>query len=126
MASERPFMTGSENRVIQFKSRSVPTSSVAQAGFTDGNAALRNNPHEPDAPPKIQSPDKSGASDYRHRMITNLAALIFTLLLTGVGVWLATAISDLRKTQDCLMVGRRDCTKMPPVSPYPPGAEHSI
>lgn len=126
MASQRPLMTGSDNRVIPFKPRSVATSPGIQAGLTDGNAALHNDLHDPDAPLKIESADQSKGGDYRHRMITNLAALIFTLLLTAVGVWLATTITELRKTQDCLMVGRRDCTKMPPLSPYPPGAEHSI
>jgi hypothetical protein len=126
MASQHPLMTGSDNRVIPFKPRSVATSPGIQAGLTDGNAALRNDLHDPDTHRKIESADQSKGGDYRHRMITNLAALIFTLLLTAVGVWLATTITELRKTQDCLMVGRRDCTKMPPLSPYPPGAEHSI
>lgn len=51
--------------------------------------------------------------DYRHRMIMNVAAGIFTIALTGFGIWLAMSIADLRKTTDCLLVGRRDCAVMP-------------
>jgi len=51
--------------------------------------------------------------DYRHRMMMNIAAGIFTIALTGFGVWLAMSIADLRKTTDCLLVGRRDCAEIP-------------
>jgi hypothetical protein len=51
--------------------------------------------------------------DYRHRMMMNVAAGIFTIALTGFGIWLAMSIADLRKTTDCLLVGRRDCAVMP-------------
>ena len=47
--------------------------------------------------------------DHRHRMIANAAALGLTIILIGIGIWLAVSIADLRKTQDCLLTGRRDC-----------------
>jgi hypothetical protein len=47
--------------------------------------------------------------DFRHRMWANLAAFAFTAILTAVGIWLASNIADLRKSQDCLLTGRRDC-----------------
>lgn len=72
-------------------------------------------PHPAAAPPnhlagyeQSREPD-----DYRHRMMMNVAAGIFTIALTGFGIWLATSIADLRKTTDCLLVGRRDCAVMP-------------
>lgn len=46
---------------------------------------------------------------YRHRMMVNLAALAFTIALALAGVWLAIQIADLRKHQDCVLSGRRDC-----------------
>jgi hypothetical protein len=46
---------------------------------------------------------------YRHRMMVNLAALAFTIALALAGVWLAIQIADLRKNQDCVLSGRRDC-----------------
>ena len=46
---------------------------------------------------------------YRHRMMVNLAALAFTIMLALAGVWLAIQIADLRKNQDCVLSGRRGC-----------------
>lgn len=42
-------------------------------------------------------------------MMTNIAALAFTVLLTGIGIWLAVKLADLRNNQDCVLMGRRDC-----------------
>ena len=33
-------------------------------------------------------------------------------LLTAIGIWLAVSIADLRKTQDCVLMGRRDCARI--------------
>jgi hypothetical protein len=46
---------------------------------------------------------------YRHRMMVNPSALAFTIVLALAGVWLAIQIADLRKNQDCVLSGRRDC-----------------
>ncbi len=45
-------------------------------------------------------------------MLANVAALAFTVALTAIGIWLAIAIGDLRKTQDCVLMGRRDCAQI--------------
>lgn len=45
-------------------------------------------------------------------MIANAAAIAFTAVLTGVGIWLAIALADLRNTQDCVLMGRRDCAQI--------------
>ena len=50
--------------------------------------------------------------DFQHRMWTNVAALAFTVALVGAGIWLAVSIADLRKTQDCVLMGRRDCARL--------------
>ena len=50
--------------------------------------------------------------DFRHRMMANAAAFAFTALLIGAGIWLAVTIADLRKTQDCVLMGRRDCARI--------------
>ena len=44
-------------------------------------------------------------------MLANIAAFAFTVALTAVGIWLAMSIADLRKTQDCVLMGRRDCVR---------------
>lgn len=71
----------------------------------------------PRLPPADPSPVESlaryeGGEDdgsYRHRMWVNLAAFAFTVLLAGAGIWLAIQLSDIRKTQDCFLSGRRNC-----------------
>jgi hypothetical protein len=56
--------------------------------------------------------------DYRHRMLTNVAAAAVTLLLMFAGLWLADALSAMRKNQDCVLSGRRGCTPVDaPVQP---------
>ncbi len=49
------------------------------------------------------------ADDFRHRMWVNTAALVFTFALIAAGIWLAVSIADMRKTQDCVLAGRRNC-----------------
>ncbi len=47
--------------------------------------------------------------DYRHRMLVNAAAFVFVLGLIGAGLWLAQSMAELRRTQDCVLAGHRDC-----------------
>ena len=47
--------------------------------------------------------------DYRHRMLMNVIAVMIVAALVGVGVWIADTITDMEKTQDCLMQGRQNC-----------------
>lgn len=83
-------MTEGEHRILKFRPRTHTPLRVA---------------------PDLSRYERAGdsADDYRHRMVTNAAAIAFTALLTGVGVWLALALADLRNTQDCVLMGRRDC-----------------
>ncbi len=57
-----------------------------------------------------------GEDDYRHRMKMNVLALTFTVLLMAAGIWLVSKLADLRKAQDCVMSGRKDCAtvQLPP------------
>ena len=50
--------------------------------------------------------------DYRHRMLVNAAAFLFVLGLIGAGLWLVDAMADLRRSEDCLLAGHRDCTRI--------------
>lgn len=58
--------------------------------------------------------------DYRHRMLMNVAGAAVTILLIGGGIWLANSMAQLRKNQDCVMSGRKNCN--PPVAVEPPPA----
>jgi hypothetical protein len=48
--------------------------------------------------------------DYRHRMIVNVIAFAFVVVLMGVGLWIADTMAVMRKNQDCVLSGRRGCT----------------
>jgi hypothetical protein len=45
----------------------------------------------------------------RDRMITNVAVVLVVIALIGAGVWIANAILEMRRIQDCVMAGRRNC-----------------
>ena len=47
--------------------------------------------------------------NYRHRMMVNVAALLFTVVLSIAGVWLVIQLAEMRKNQDCVLSGRRNC-----------------
>jgi hypothetical protein len=50
--------------------------------------------------------------NYGHRMLVNLAALVFTVMLAIAGGWLAIKIAEMRKNQDCVLSGRRNCAQI--------------
>jgi hypothetical protein len=54
--------------------------------------------------------------DYRHRMIVNAIALVFTVVLAAAGIWIAESMAVMRKNQDCALMGRKDCSpiQVPP------------
>jgi hypothetical protein len=47
--------------------------------------------------------------NYRHRMLMNVIAVMIVSALLGVGVWIAGTITNMEKTQDCVMQGRQNC-----------------
>ena len=57
--------------------------------------------------------------DYRQRMINNGLAMTFCIVLVVIGVWLANTIAEMRKNQDCVLSGRRNCANVmvPPANP---------
>jgi hypothetical protein len=60
---------------------------------------------------KFERPE--GEDDYRHRMIMNIMAAAATILLIAGGIWIANTMALMRKNQDCVLSGKRNCN--PPV-----------
>ena len=56
--------------------------------------------------------------DYRQRTLMNVIALVVLAVLVSTGVWLADAIADIERDQDCMMQGRVNCA--PIELPVPP------
>lgn len=73
---------------------------------------VRHRATGPDAaPPDLTQFERTEErDDYRHRMLVNAAALAFTALLVAAGVWIAESMAAMRKSQDCVLMGRRSCT----------------
>jgi hypothetical protein len=104
--SQRPIPGNDEHVVLKFR----PRTSAHPPGR-----------HEQPAPPHALSTANDLSryerphdepDDFRHRMLANVAALAFTIALTAIGIWLAISIADLRRTQDCVLMGRRDCARI--------------
>ena len=117
MKTQRPIVSApldeEEHRVLQFRPRTVASASpqrgiagqpVRKLEVANDLSRYERNRDEPD--------------DFRHRMLANVAAFAFTLALLAIGIWLAVSIAHLRRTQDCVLMGRRDCVQIFP-PPHP-------
>ena len=106
MKTERPIISDEEHVVLKFR----PRTSAHPPTRRDNPAPARAQPAANDLS-RYEQPRDEG-DDFRHRMLANVAAFAFTVALTAIGIWLAVSIADLRKTQDCVLMGRRDCAKI--------------
>jgi hypothetical protein len=128
--TQRPIPPEDEHRVLEFRPRASahPTGQRAgSGGQTFGGPAFsgkivsgpvfgahaqpKDDWQEPDDLARYER-NRDEPDDFRHRMLANLAAFAFTVALTAVGLWLAMSIADLRRTQDCVLMGRRDCVRI--------------
>lgn len=57
----------------------------------------------------IMADDDEQPETEHQRTMINIGIAVFLVVLVGGGIWLANAIVDLRKTQDCILSGRRNC-----------------
>ena len=106
MKTQRPIISDDEHVVLKFRPR---TSAHPPVGREEPDPA--NPSHAANDLSHYERPRDEG-DDFRHRMLANVAALAFTVALTAIGIWLAVSIADLRKTQDCVLMGRRDCARI--------------
>ena len=104
MKSQRPVVSDDEHRVLKFRPRTMARPPGQHGEPND----VRQEPNDLSRYERArEEPD-----DFRHRMLANMAAFAFTVALTAIGIWLAMSIADLRKTQDCVLMGRRDCARI--------------
>lgn len=95
MKIQTPTPTTGPAEVVKFQPRTSETTAGPRSRSGENGSIHNDRSAEPD--------------DFRHRMWANAAALAFTVALTAVGIWLAVSIADMRKTQDCILMGRRNC-----------------
>jgi hypothetical protein len=105
--TQRPIISDEEHVVLKFRPRTSaqPPARPGQPADPIDIRRVANDVSRHEPPP--ERPD-----DFRQRMLANIAALAFTVALTVVGIWLAMSIADMRKTQDCVLMGRRDCARI--------------
>jgi len=108
--TQRPITSDDEHRVLKFRPRTLAHPPGRQ-GYPTGQALREETRQEPNDLSRYER-DRDGPDDFRHRMLANVAAFAFTVALTAVGIWLAMSIADMRKTQDCVLMGRRDCARI--------------
>ena len=108
MNNQRPISSDDEHRVLQFRPRTAPSRPAQRGSGTV--EPLRIAPERLDLS-RYEQP-RAEPDNFRQRMLANIAALAFTIALTAIGIWLAVSIADLRRTQDCVLMGRRDCIKI--------------
>ncbi len=108
--TQQPITSEPEHRVLKFRPRTL-AHPPGQASDSGGQAPPVHATQEPNDLSRYER-NRDEPDDFRHRMLANLAALAFTIALTAIGIWLAMSIADLRKTQDCVLMGRRDCARI--------------
>ena len=106
MTTQRPIPSDDEHIVLKFRPRTSDHPPGRREELDPGHA----KPEANDLSRYERARDEP--DDFRHRMLANVAALAFTVALTAIGIWLAMSIGDLRKTQDCILMGRRDCARI--------------
>jgi hypothetical protein len=108
--NQQPIASEEEHRVLKFRPRTM-AQPPGRGGYPGNQPPSKDLPQEPNDLSRYQRA-REEPDDFRHRMLANVAALAFTVALTAVGIWLAMSIADLRKTQDCVLMGRRDCARI--------------
>jgi hypothetical protein len=104
---DRPQPGDETGQVVQLRPRPRP---AAQHG---GGAARPASPPARPAVEDIGKYERPGEDDdYRHRMIMNVIGFLACAFLIVGGIWIATAIADLRNKQDCVLSGRRNCAQL--------------
>jgi hypothetical protein len=107
MKVQVPAQSDNGGRVIKFTPRTLSTASVRRG-------ALRSDGETKGTIGPADRPVTGDQDEFRHRMLTNLAAFVFTAGLTAAGIWLAVSIAELRQTQDCVLAGHRNCAPLIP------------
>jgi hypothetical protein len=107
---QRPIASDEEHQVLQFRPRN-PALTPGWRRELNEQPCQNNAQREPNDLSRYEHP-RDEPDDFRHRMLANIAAFAFTVALTAIGIWLAMSIADLRRTQDCVLMGRRDCVRI--------------
>ncbi len=110
MKTQQPIKSEEEHRVLEFRPRTSARPSGQRRDLNE-ETQQRGTPQEPNDLSRYEQ-DRDEPDDFRHRMLANVAAFAFTIALIAIGIWLAKSIAEFRNTQDCVLMGRRDCARI--------------
>src|SRR2546421_12869835 len=98
MSPNAPRPEDDRGRILPFRRRDKPRASMPHGG-------------QPDTPVEgVERYASTGEPDnYRQRMINNGLGLVACIVLVVIGVWIASTMAEMRRKQDCVLSGRRDC-----------------
>ena len=67
-------------------------------------------------PPDHLEQSPTPEQEARDRRAANIFLLVAGAVLVGIGIWLANAMIDARRADDCMSSGRRNCSpiEVPP------------
>ena len=73
---------------------------------------------DPGAHSTALAPARVDETDYEHRKIVNLLAVVFLIVISAAIIWTVHAINESERMQRCINSGRSDCVKIetPPSS----------
>jgi hypothetical protein len=108
--TQQPITSEEEHRVLKFRPRTLAHPPGRRVD--PGEQAQPEDARQDANDLSRYERDRNEPDDFRHRMLANIAAFAFTVALTAIGIWLAVSIAELRKTQDCVLMGRRDCAQI--------------
>jgi hypothetical protein len=108
---QRPIPSDDEHVVLKFRPRTSAHPPALHDGQLDASKEASRTAPVADDLSRYERP-RDEPDDFRQRMLANIAAFAFTVALTAVAIWLAMSIADLRKTQDCVLMGRSDCARI--------------
>ena len=101
MSSNAPRPDDDRGRILPFQRPGKPRATVPQS-------ADRGTP--------VKGVEKYGSAgepdNYRQRMINNGLAFAACIVLVLIGVWIAETMAEMRKKQECVLSGRRDCASI--------------
>jgi hypothetical protein len=104
MSSDAPRPPDNRGRILPFRRRGQP-----------------RVPSDADQGTPVEGVEKyaSEPDNYRQRMINNGLAFGACIVLVLIGVWIADTMAEMRKKQECVLSGRRDCSSVavPSASP---------
>jgi hypothetical protein len=113
MTAEAPQDPEERGRVLKFRPREAPNSAPKTGTIRPGAFGnLARGAAEPESSVRDLSrfsSDKTEPDDFTHRMKMNALVAVVLVVLTGCGMWIIDTMASVRKNQDCVLSGRRNC-----------------